>query len=34
VALALDLGVALITTDRQVLRAFPETAMAPENFAD
>ena len=32
VALAQDLGVALITTDRQVLRAFPDTAMAPEDF--
>jgi predicted nucleic acid-binding protein len=32
-ALALDLGVKLITTDRQVLRAFAGTAMSPEDFA-
>lgn len=33
VALALDLDVKLVTTDRQVLRAFPGTAMSPEDFA-
>ncbi len=33
VALALDLGVKLITTDRQVLKAFPETAVSAEDFA-
>ena len=33
VALALDLDVKLITTDRQVLRAFAGTAMSPDDFA-
>jgi predicted nucleic acid-binding protein len=33
VALALDLGVSLVTTDRQVLRAFPETAVSAEVFS-
>ena len=33
VALARDLDVNLITTDRQVLKAFPDTAMSPEDFA-
>ena len=33
VALALDLEVKLITTDRQVLKAFPDTAASPEDFA-
>ena len=33
VALAQDLGVALVTTDRQVLREFPKTAMSLEEFA-
>ena len=34
VALALDLDVPLITTDRQVLKAFPDTAVSPEDFVD
>ena len=33
VALALDLEVRLITTDRQVLKAFPDIAVSPEDFA-
>ncbi len=33
VAPALDLEVKLITTDRQVLKAFPDTAVSPEDFA-
>jgi predicted nucleic acid-binding protein len=32
VALAQDLGVALVTTDRQVLRAFPEIAVGLDTF--
>jgi predicted nucleic acid-binding protein len=32
VALARDLGVKLVTADRQVLDAFPETALPFENF--
>ncbi len=33
VSLADDLEVKLITTDRRVLKAFPRTAMSPEEFA-
>jgi predicted nucleic acid-binding protein len=32
VALALDMNVSLVTSDKQVLRAFPKLAMSPENF--
>jgi predicted nucleic acid-binding protein len=33
VVLARDLGVPLITNDRALLEAFPDTAMTPERFA-
>ena len=33
VALAQDLGVLLVTSDRQLLKAFPGTALAPATFA-
>lgn len=33
VALAQDLGVPLVTTDRQVLKAFPAVAGSPSSFA-
>ena len=33
VALAMDLEVKLVTTDGQVLKAFPNTAVSPEDFA-
>jgi predicted nucleic acid-binding protein len=33
VTLAQDLGVSLVTADRQLLGAFPETAVPPDRFA-
>jgi hypothetical protein len=29
---ALEIGVPFVTSDRQVLAAFPETAVSPESF--
>jgi len=34
VALAQRLGVTLVTSDRQVLNAFPETTLSPQDFLD
>ena len=33
VALAQDLNISLVTTDRKILTAFPEIAIAPVNFS-
>ena len=32
VSLAMDLGIPLVTADRQILRAFPNVAMTPKLF--
>jgi len=34
VTLAMALGISLITTDRAVLRAFPDVALSPAQFLD
>ena len=34
VSLAMDLGVPLVSADRQVLRAFPHVALSPELFVN